>query len=498
MLLQPAGIAHSTPSAIDSQMDNNPEPNSGIPIVLAGQKRTRDHPHSVANGLDDMSKSPAPKRFKPIVERVMEARRQNHLTIVEKTTRTGTGRPDNVNLVPPQQLYLQVSDSGTDHFVPAQDSIHASMNQGQVINSLYDRQTSPTSSHGTPCHLQADVQQTVPTTKPSPDTHIPAAERPIPFHNLTLKENGTTILRSPLFLANEDTNADVEHNAAYGFISTDGGPSTRRDFALSEKLDAYAAGNCLDGSIHFSGVVKDTSIPAADRPILSHNPNPRENVATILPYPSVSVNENPNDAGGFIATNGGPSTVQNLSVFENADVCFVENHLNDMNPLRRVAEDGFVPPNHDTEYSDDYQYGLHENVTNAYDAHAGEISCVDGYLEELESKVPSHAYADCFTLGNMEKTGEEEKEELEGCGVECATRISVSQIREEFIDHIPGMTQFEYSDHLEYSNSRNGVQDTCQQDLEDAMYPYKDIVDHPVHQEKCTEPSATKSCSQAP
>ncbi|KAJ3755611.1 hypothetical protein EV360DRAFT_85749 [Lentinula raphanica] len=131
---------------------NNAERAQHIPEVLAGQKRTRLHPHSVANGLDDEDKLPVRKRLKLLVARLMEAGRQIQSGTMEEGIHTEDLRA--VDIASTEQLCLQVSTSGPDQFT-AQGLIHASVNQGQVMGP-YEPGTSTAYFNDTTSHLQAE------------------------------------------------------------------------------------------------------------------------------------------------------------------------------------------------------------------------------------------------------------------------------------------------------------------------------------------------------
>ncbi|KAJ3817007.1 hypothetical protein F5880DRAFT_1512139 [Lentinula raphanica] len=163
---------------LKASMNNSYELDPGpqhILKVLAGQKRTRHHPHSEANGLNDTDQFPTPKRFRPFVKRWIQARCQN-LRSIEGMKRPSYNRP--YYPAPPKQVYTP----------------------GQVMSNIYGPETSTTTHYG-------DGQQSKFATPNSPDSIILPVDRPFGSPEFGPKDDATSIPLVPPIPCHEHTPA---------------------------------------------------------------------------------------------------------------------------------------------------------------------------------------------------------------------------------------------------------------------------------------------------
>ncbi|KAJ3727948.1 hypothetical protein C8R42DRAFT_717377 [Lentinula raphanica] len=504
-------------------MNDNFEVDPGpqqFPTVYAGQKRTRLHPHSVANGLDDVDRFPASKRLKPFVKRFIQARRHNR-NVMKEAKRPIADRPYNINLAPPKQSYPPVSASGPN-LVAQNHLIHASMYQDQVLGDLYGRETYSTA------HTHIPQQQQPESATPNfRDTIIPPVEQPlnppksslrddsatsnplsppIPCHEYTTPPCSTSSNRLPLradyvttdefgdrelldetvgagaLLGSEidDSHADVEalsdhfgqeRNAVGTSISANQGPSAFEELVSFEtpSQDVYVAATHVDDLVESQGMIDENGCHAALALV-------GRDMETLDEY-------HYGHSGGFqpeelltSETDGGidelkakiPSyPLADCLTHENADELGEEGiRINSSSESQAVDQDEYKAAlsGGDSETLDEYHYGyvVGIQVAEIYSSHT------DGELEEINGS----------TSGNVDDVGGEWLEGLEVCGVgtEHEGHIATSSMSSMMgsVSDNSGTVTFESSSHLDYLDIGDGAEESGKIDLENALYHYGD------------------------
>ncbi|KAJ3816681.1 hypothetical protein F5880DRAFT_1619050, partial [Lentinula raphanica] len=421
-------------------MNNNLVQNPGVqyvPPVFAGQKRTRLHPHSVANGLDNESEFPTPKRFK-YVEQPMSVRRQHDSGMTEAESCTRTRRPCNGDLA--SQAYLEVRTSGTDYSA-AQDPIHASMNQDQVVGGMYGRQSLPEQSY-----LEV---RTSGTDRFAAQDLIHASMNQ---DQVVSGIYGQESLPEQSYLEVRTSGMDCMYDRQRPTGTFRDTVLQAGDCILEDSRNPYRGDHATispeDSQSVFTSNFSDSIIPLSDRPTLSHNLSPRSNAAEISTSPSIPSNEDTlppastvsdpfisgqngttdenhnnvslDEATGALQGSVCDNTAAHTSVsleFEEGDVHVTETPFEYLVESQAADEGAFhsaVLCRHVSSSPDEYQYhygSICEDAMNAGGTQFDEISCVEGEAEESETTLSSQVFVDYDTLGNEEEVGEEEEEE---------------------------------------------------------------------------------------